>query len=202
MAVDVPNEILDVIREYGNLLKENNLSEFYWHLNDELRYNSLTGKFTQLLLDSGMSIYDIFDYLIEELPPGIFYRCTLPDVLHVPKGITTIGSYAFSNCEGIRELYFNANSIVLDGSGTFAVSDIEKIILPELEEGYIPADCFLCCNELKEIVLTATAPYLQIGRDAFAEIPDDCKIYVPKILDGTIDCDFGKDEFLSHVIWI
>ena len=203
MAIEVSDDMIKMLKKYGDLLKDNQLSEFYKKLQDENKELVVAGSFTHLLLDSGMSVYDIFNHLDDEIPTGCFANCTLPDILTVPKKIITMCDSAFEECYGLRELSFNATEIHLDGFFIFAhCNTLEKIILPELAFNVVPSNCFSFCPSLKEVIFTAHVSNLHIGSNAFGyNIPKDCKIYIPDSVRDSINGAGATRKFFEHVIW-
>ncbi len=86
----------------------------------------------------------------------------------VPEGITNIGSYAFWQCTGIREVVL-PDSLLGIGAYTFGrCYGLQRAVIPD-KVTFIPYYAFIGCSSLQEIVLPETLSF--IGGQAF----DSCE---------------------------
>ncbi len=77
------------------------------------------------------------------------YNGTDTDVV-IPENVTTIGGYAFADCDTIKTVLLGDNVVEI-GDGTFSGSSVEKVTMTKVTG--IAKTAFLGCENLKEIDL-------------------------------------------------
>lgn len=108
------------------------------------------------------------------IPQGItaigsstFAGCKALKEVALPKGLSSIGDNAFQNCKALTNISI-PDSVTYIGSGAFAGSNIQSIVLPG-GIGSVPEDAFKNCKKL--ISVTILDGVTSIERAAF----DECK---------------------------
>jgi hypothetical protein len=141
---------------------------------------------------------------------------SLESTINLPDGLTTIGSYAFSNCMSISSVNI-PNSVTDLGEGSFySCIGLTEVDIPN-SVTTIPSATFSGCSGLKEISIPESVD--SIGPSAFSNAkPDTIYCYaqeVPRTADkafeGLNDAAMGKiklfvpaisvDLYKSHAIW-
>ena len=74
------------------------------------------------------------------------------DTFIVPEGVTEIGSEAFWNCTGIREILFSDSVESLSAYSFKGCTGLQRAVIPE-KVTLIPYYAFIGCSSLREIVL-------------------------------------------------
>ena len=103
----------------------------------------------------------------------------------IPSGVTSIGSYAFNGCSGLK-LITIPSSVTSIGIYAFrGCSGLTSITIPENVTS-IGNNAFVYCSQLSSVIcLPTTAPSL--GVDAFDDVKDGCRIYIPSDEYKTVD---------------
>ena len=108
-----------------------------------------------------------------------FYKSGLENI-NIPAGVTTIGMYAFANCESLSSATFADGSALSSiGSDVFASSGLENIEIPA-EVTSIGEFAFYNCKSLSSVTFAEGSRLSSIGDFAFSltysltsiEIPD------------------------------
>lgn len=137
----------------------------YWHYADG----------TLTITGSG----EMFNYTtsITGVAPWNKFRNTITQVV-LPKGLTTVGSYAFDGCKALSTLTV-PDSVTMIGNYAFRnCSTAYAIILGERLTN-INNYAFSGCKKLTNIFIKAQAQPVLGGSGSFSSIPTYATIYVP-----------------------
>lgn len=104
---------------------------------------------------------------ITTMGSSVFAGCKALKEVVLPKGLSSIGDNAFQNCKALTNISI-PDSVSYIGSGAFSGSNIQSIVLPG-GIGNVPEDAFKNCKKL--ISVTILEGVTSIQRAAF----DECK---------------------------
>lgn len=105
----------------------------------------------------------------------IYYpRKSLVSCYEIPKGVQTIKSEAFNNCDNLFSVIFPFGVKIIENSAFEGCDGIEKIIFPETLR-FIEDNSFKNCHKLKYIYISCDLQ--SIGYEAFDNVFYDFKTY-------------------------
>ena len=137
---------------------------FYGYYGDyDTTYSRPTGN---LVIPSSVS-YGGQDYIVTTIGDYAFYDCDISSVT-IPNTITTIDSYAFIYCSGLRTVYFNATNCTISYSDECCYSpfsDLDSLYIGNNVQ-QIPAWAFSNCIGLTSITIPNSVT--SIGVSAFS----------------------------------
>lgn len=96
----ISEKLKEVLQENRDLLADGSILELY----EKLNYYSagLKGELTDLLLDSGVNIWE---YFVEDIPTNTFCDSKIADIT-IPDSIQHIGGNAFTGCWNVHKLNY------------------------------------------------------------------------------------------------
>lgn len=137
---DEKNKGFNLLKDHPSLvdyLKENNLNEFYTYLSHALLHPSNTGLLTQLLIESGIDIFNYLDYV----PVFCFFNTSIKE-FEVPINIKHIKYKAFAESM-LERIIFPENCELLDiGNEAFKGSELTGIIELPKSVRYVESSAF------------------------------------------------------------
>ena len=132
---------------------------------------------TSLVVESGNSVYDSrnnCNAIIETATNTLIAGCKSTKI---PSGVTSIGDYAFFSCTGLTSVNI-PNSVTSIGKQAFYYcTGLTSVTIPNgmTSIGYW---AFEKCSNLTSVTVEMTTPFT-LGSDAFNNISNSCKLYVP-----------------------
>ena len=181
MSAEVPNE--EIAEEVSDIIAAGDCGDgLKWQLSDtgELR---ISGK-------------GEMDYWNEYTVPWYYHRAHILE-LTIEKGVTNIGSHAFSDCSFLQEVRMPQGIISIDSYAFSNCSGMRKIVIPEGTESIW--DCaFYNCSSLEEVVipesLTMIRPYVFSSCSSLAKIviPEGVTSIGENAFRGTSLCIYCK----------
>lgn len=158
MSVGISNktqleELARFLRERTDLLAGSKFEQLYQEANDHdndigTNYDHfIVSTLTDLLYDSGV---DPLPYL-KEVPDYFAWELPIKSV-NIPEGITTIGSYAFSDCTELTEIYLPNTVRFVRNSAFQSATNLRKIEFSDQLES-LELEALFKCENLTEISL-------------------------------------------------
>ena len=158
MGVGVSNknqleELTKFLRKRTDLVAESKFELLYQEANDHdddigTNYDHfIVSALTDLLYDSGI---DPLPYL-KEVPAYFAWELPIKSI-NIPKGITTIGSYAFSDCAELTEIYLPDTVRFIRDSAFQRAANLRKIRFSD-QLVYLEIEALFGCENLTEISL-------------------------------------------------
>ena len=98
-----------------------------------------------------------------EINNSLFSNCTKLREVDIPAGVTTIGTYAFRNCQALNRVGFVGNQVLTIQTNAFL--DCSALTSIELPEGLntIEASAFKNCTNLQSVVFPSTLGAVEFG---------------------------------------
>lgn len=170
MSVGISNktqlgELAKFLRDRTNLVAESKFEQLYQEANDHdndigTNYDHfIVSALTDLLYDSGV---DPLPYL-KEVPDYFAWELPIKSV-KIPEGITIIGSYAFSDCAELTEIYLPDTVKFVRDSAFQRAANLRKIKFSDQLEN-LELEALFGCENLTEISLPKSLKVL--GDDVF-----------------------------------
>lgn len=95
----------------------------------------------------------------------------------IPDGVTSIGSYAFSNCINLKSIEIPSSVTSINQFAFYNCSTLESVGIPSSVRS-IGSYAFSSCTLLASVTCKAITPPI-LGTSAFSSVPATCAIYVP-----------------------
>lgn len=142
--------VIDFLKAYKDLLKENNLKEVYRYT---IGMGVLPGLLTQFLLTQGIEIFNYLDKI-----PNFCFICSSLDRISIPKNIVKIGTSAFKETQ-LTEITIPGNIKIINNYAFKECYNLKKVII---EEGVrrIYGDAFSEIGSNSEIYLPNSIDYI------------------------------------------
>lgn len=182
------NDVKRFIEENINLIEEDKWEEVYGKAGSELRRESDTGKFTEIMLKVDLHpesyLKELPNYFLSgcnlskfEIPNHIasigsyaFRRCeNLTDIV-IPDSVTSIGKSAFDYCSNLRRVVVGDGVTSIDESAFYLCKSLTNIVIPDNVRS-IGERAFYSCRSLISIVIPSTV--ISIGDHAFTNCQDN-----------------------------
>ncbi len=154
-------------------------------------YNSIT--------ESSVTIpSSIGGYPIVGIADRAFEKNEIISQVSIPKGVLSIGNYAFYECRNLRNLTL-ADSISNIGEGAF--SNCNSLIEVKLPANLtsISAECFSNCYDLSSVKLQSNVTI--IGNGAFSKCYNLTEIYIPASVKSIGENAFWENHCLTDVYY-
>lgn len=169
-------EISDKLKKFlqinKELLQDGKILELY----KESHGWSIPGEFTDLLLDSGVNIWEYFG---EEIPARAFASSTIKN-LKIPDTVKSIGVDAFRFCDNLTSITIS-DSVTSIKYGTFGdCINLTSITIPNRVTS-IGFYAFAYCSSLTSVTIPNSVTY--IGNGAFK----DCSSLTTITYEGTME---------------
>ena len=142
------NELSEFIKTHINDINSNDFTEVYRDANNQLKDSSSVGKLTELFLDAGIKPLEY----MEEVPAHYLAHSAITSV-EIPNNITSIGDYAFRDCNGLTSIDI-PNSVTEIGG--FACDNCKSLTSITIPDGVKKIDfcAFNWCTGLKSVKLS------------------------------------------------
>ena len=115
---------------------------------------------------------------VTSIGSNAFRYCYSLSSITIPDGVTSIGDYTFQTCHSLSSITI-PDSVTSIGSTAFLnCHSLSSITIPDGVTS-IRSYAFSTCYGVKEYHLLPTTPPTLSSTTAFADIPNDCIIYVP-----------------------
>jgi hypothetical protein len=154
------------------------------------------------------AFYNCYSLISINLPANLssigseaFLACYSLTNIVIPESVSSIGTYAFRNCFSLTSINLPANLSSIEGSTFYSCYSLTNIVIPEnvssigssafqncysLTSINIPANvssignyAFDSCFSILKYVFNRTTPPTLASTNAFSNINNICKIYVP-----------------------
>ena len=112
---------------------------------------------------------------ITYIPNFAFALCYGLTSINISNGVTGIGQNAFRQCLGLEEIILP--DVTTISNAAFSASGLKRVVLGSKLIA-MAAQVFSNCEQLEQVVLHSVSPPT-LGTNVFANLPDDCIIYVP-----------------------
>lgn len=141
----ISEKLRNLLTKYKDLLQDGRILEIYAASKRDSGYRVL-GEFTDLLLSSGV---DIWEYFREIIPGGAFYNSTIESII-IPNSVTYISPYAFADCRSLTSITI-PNSVTSIGNEAFSgCSSLTSVNIPD-NLTCIGSYAFYYCSSLTNI---------------------------------------------------
>ena len=120
------------------------------------------------------TLKEIIGSFYDDEPIGAFQQCTVLDSIALPKGMTTIGDFAFYDCESLASIIIPEGVTTIGEEAFRGCTSLSSIILPE-DVTKIGARAFAGCRGLKSIIFPSSVE--MYGRDILAGCTSLQRIY-------------------------
>lgn len=154
MANTVSNEAKEIINKYKQLLRTNNLTEFYTHTG---RY---TAEITQFFFTMGV---DVFKYLTK-IPRNFLFGADEIKDIDIPGNIDSIGREAFKQ-SSIESVKLEDGVSVIDAEAFEGCKSLKHVDLGRVS--VIKDGAFRNCNALREVYLPDSV--IMMGRNVWPD---------------------------------
>ncbi|MBR5460168.1 MAG: leucine-rich repeat protein, partial [Clostridia bacterium] len=200
-TVDLTNEArveVDILEYAGeqniSVYYENSIHQFTVSVNDALASGELDGCEWKLRFDGTLLVYGdgAMPDFTNVLAPWYEYRSQIKSVV-VERGITSIGAYAFFNCNVIEDVTLPL-SVTRIGEGAFSgCGSLSVITLPKRLSS-IDTYAFSGCKSLTALEIPKST--LEIGSKAF----NNCSNLTLYVHEESYGLTYAKDNKLSYVM--
>jgi len=121
----------------------------------------------------------IFPEEIEEIKTKVFSNCRNLTKVVLPQKLTLLDGSAFSNCISLKEIVL-PETLKTIGASTFAYChSLAKMVIPA-QVTSIGSGAFSNCTGIRNYYLYPTTPPTLGSTSVFSNLPEYCKIHVPK----------------------
>ena len=174
-TITIPQSVQNI--EYGSFLGCYALTEF-------------KGKFA-----SKEGRYLIVDDTIHSFAPAGITKLVTPDY------VTAIGEMPFSYQDELTEVVITDNITTIGDAAFLYCDNLTKVTLSKNLK-YMAEDIFYGCINLKEVYFRGVTPpaFEGVFFDEWWEIPDDCKIYVPRESFDAYKTVAEKSKYADNII--
>ena len=107
-----------------------------------------------------------------------FSYCYSLSSITIPDGVTSIGDYTFQTCHSLSSITIPDSVTSIRSTAFLNCHSLSSITIPDGVTS-IRSYAFSTCYGVKEYHLLPTTPPTLSSTTAFADIPNDCIIYVP-----------------------
>ena len=120
---------------------------------------------------------------IQEIPRGLFYRCTGIESIEIPSTVTTINAIAFGRCTNLQKVTIASGLKLLQNDVFFMCEKLQNITLPSSVEE-IRENVFQDCKSLKWVIIPPSVKTMAWYNDItyldedriFTNVPSDFAI--------------------------
>ena len=192
-------ELAEFIKAHVTEINNNDFTEVYKDAVISLDHPALTGKLTEIFLDAGIRPLEY----MEAVPDRYLDESKITSVT-IPDNITSIGRYAFQNCDDLRSITIPntvtsitiPNRVTTIDRGTFCASGLTNVTIPNSVTS-IEGDAFFGCSGLTSITIPASVT--SIGRQAFWGCTGLTSITIPNSVTNISDWAFLNCSGLTSV---
>lgn len=187
--VEISGKLKKFLQENKELLAEGKIPGLYGELHDQ----GITGEFTDLLLDSGVNIWEYFG---RGRPNFAFANSIVKNIL-IPDNVTSIGGYAFARCSNLTNINI-PDGVTKVSNGTFSGCDsLTSITIPNsvTDIGYV---AFHNCSSLTSVTIGNSVA--NIGGSAFNGCSSLTSIVIPDSVTDIGAYAFSGCKSLVNVI--